>query len=61
MIVDAIENSSAVLLVLSDHSQKSTWVPKELDIAISSDKIIIPVHIDKSALNSKMRFRLSNF
>ena len=60
MIVDAIENSSVVLLVLSEHSQKSIWVPKELDIAISADKVIIPVHIDKSTLNKKMKFRLSN-
>lgn len=60
LIVNAIENSSAVLLVLSENSQESLWVPKELDIAISSEKIIIPIHIDKSALNKKMRFRLSN-
>ena len=60
VIVDAIENSTIIVLVLSDNSQGSVWVPKELDLALSNEKPIIPIHIDKSELNKKMRFRLSN-
>lgn len=60
VIVNAIENSMGVILILSDNSQKSVWVPKELDIALSSEKVIFPIHIDRSNLEPKMRFRLSN-
>jgi len=59
-IVDAIEGSAGVLLVLSDNSQNSQWVPKELDIAISSEKIIFPIHIDESSIIKKIHFRLTD-
>lgn len=60
VIVDAIEKSSGVILILSGNSQNSPWVPKELDIAITSEKVIFPIRIDDAVLNNKMRFRLSN-
>lgn len=60
VIVEAIENSSGVILLLSNNSQNSPWVPKELDIAITAEKIIFPIRIDDAVLNNKMRFRLSN-
>ncbi len=60
VIVDAIERSSGVVLVLTDNSQESKWVPKELDIAITADKIIIPVHTDSSAIIKKMHFRITD-
>jgi len=59
-IVDAIENSSGVVLVLSENSQNSQWVPKELDIAITNDKIIFPIHIDRSSIIKKINFRLTD-
>ncbi|MGN8963489.1 hypothetical protein [Bariatricus sp. HCP28S3_D3] len=60
MIVDAIEKSFGVLLVLTENSQKSKWVPKELDIPITADKIIFPVHIDSSAIIKKIHFRITD-
>lgn len=52
--------SSGILLVLSENSQNSQWVPKELDIAITNDKIIFPVHIDRSSIIKKINFRLTD-
>lgn len=60
VIVDAIEHSVGIILLLSSNSQESVWVPKELDIALSAEKPVFPIHIDDSILNSKMKFRLSN-
>ena len=59
-IPTAIESCEYFLLVLSDDSQKSIWVPKELDLAIDSKKIVLPIHIDSSKLESNFRFSLSN-
>ena len=59
-IVDAIEGSSGVLLVLTKNSQESKWVPKELDIAITNDKVIFPIHVDISSIIKSMKFRLSD-
>lgn len=56
----AIENCKLFLLVLSEKSQKSKWVPKELDCAITNNKIIIPFHTDNSQLQSAFNFRLTN-
>lgn len=60
VIVDAIEKSSGVVLILTENSQESKWVPKELDIAITADKIIFPVHMDSSAIIKKIHFRITD-
>lgn len=60
VIVDAIEKSAGVVLVLSQNSQTSQWVPKELDIAITAEKIIFPIHIDQSSIIKKIHFRLTD-
>lgn len=59
-IVEAIENCKAVLLVLSENSQQSNWVPKELDMAITNDKLIFPIKIDDSTIIKKIQFRLTD-
>ena len=56
----AIAECDAVIVLLSANSQDSTWVPKELDIAISMRKLIIPLHIDSSEISVKFRFYFSN-
>lgn len=33
------------LLVLSENAERSIYVPKEVEIAVSEDKIIIPIKI----------------
>lgn len=60
VIVDAIEKSSGMVLVLTENSQESKWVPKELDIAITADKVIFPVHMDSSAIIKKIHFRITD-
>ena len=59
-IPTAIENCDAFVLILSENSQNSKWVPKEIDLAITNDKIIIPLHIDDKQLNKSFNFRLTN-
>lgn len=54
----AIEKSDVFLLVLSRASQASKWVKKELDMAITFDKRIMPFHIDDSTLTLPFTFRL---
>lgn len=59
-IPPAIKNCDIFLLILSYASQASTWVPKELDFAITSKKTILPIHIDDSPISDTFLFRLSN-
>ena len=59
VIVDVIEKNSGVVLVLTENSQESKWVPKELDIAITADKIIFPVHMDSVEIIKKIHFRIT--
>lgn len=59
-IPKAIQSCDIFLLVLSEASQISRWVPKELEKAINEGKIIIPFHTDESSLTDSFNFMLSN-
>ena len=59
-IPKAIERSDIFLVIISKYSQASVWVPKEMDIAISLRKNVIPIHIDGSEWAGPFKFRLSN-
>ena len=59
-IPKAIAGCKVFLLLLSEKSQLSKWVPKELDCAITNERIIIPFHLDNSQLKQAFDFRLSN-
>lgn len=48
------------LLILSECAQESNWVPKELDLAITYNKVIIPFQIDDEMLTKPFNFRLTN-
>ena len=56
----AIESCDYFLIILSENSQKSVWVPKELDLAITAKKTVLPIIIDSSVLEASFRLRLSN-
>ena len=56
-IPPAIKNCDVFVLVLSYASQDSVWVPKEVDMALSNRKPIIPVHIDNSDINDSFDFK----
>jgi hypothetical protein len=59
-IQSALESCYVFVLMLSEKSQKSKWVAKELDQALSLDKIILPFHIDQSIISKAFNFRLTN-
>lgn len=59
-IPKAINNCDIFLLVVSEASQNSIWVEKEIDTAIGYRKKIIPVKIDAIALSDMYRFYLNN-
>ena len=54
-IPNAIESCTAFLLVLSKSAQNSNWVPKELDLAITYNKSVIPFQIDGEMLTKSER------
>lgn len=58
-IVAAIKNSVMLAVVFSDSSNKSKHVLREVDKALSLDKIIIPIKIDSSFPSGGMDYRLS--
>ena len=60
VINSAIKNCSCVLLLLSEQSQESEWVEKEIERAINYKKTIISMHIDESQLNDGFSFYLGN-
>lgn len=59
-IPNAVEECDLFLLILSKNSQESNWVPKELDLAITYNKQIIPFQIEKGNLTKPFNFRLTN-
>lgn len=59
-IPKAIADCSVFLLVMSKTAQESMWVEKEIDKAICSRKVILPVRIDECELNDLFKFYLNN-
>ncbi|MBP3762583.1 MAG: toll/interleukin-1 receptor domain-containing protein [Bacteroidales bacterium] len=60
VINDAIQNCSALLLVFSEHSEKSQFVKKELATAVSYNKTILPFKISQVELKGGFLFMLTN-
>ncbi len=60
-IQNGIKNCSLVVFVLSKHSNRSNWVPKELERGVSYGKIIIPFIIEPvTPLSSDIEFCISS-
>ena len=59
-IPKAIADCSVFLLLLSQTAQESMWVEKEIDKAICSRKIILPIRFDNCELNDLFKFYLNN-
>ena len=59
-IPTAIKGAAAMLLVLSDNSQRSMWVEKEVDCAINNKTKIIPFNISGTRLGDVFSFYLNN-
>lgn len=59
-IPKAIKGCKVFVLILSQKSQESKWVPKEIDQAINEGKIIMPFMIENCSLKDDFNFYLSN-
>ena len=59
-IPSAIDDCKIVVLILSQNSQNSKWVEKEIIQALNKRKIIMPFTIEKFDLNKEFIFYLSN-
>lgn len=59
-IPKAIRNCKIFVLILSQNAQESKWIPRELDQAINSDKLIMPFALENCALKTDFEFYLSN-
>ena len=59
VINKAIKGCSCVVLLLTDASQSSTWVSKEIERAINYKKIIVPMQLEDIVLNDEFEFYIS--
>lgn len=60
VICDALSGCACLVLVLTANSQDSVWVKKEINLAVSDRKPIIPVKLDEIVLNNSMRLYLND-
>ena len=58
-IPQAIRACKVFLLVLSKNAQMSNWVLKELDNAVTWDKVIVPLMLEDFPLNDEFNFLLT--
>ena len=59
-IPNALQNCSAVVLILSRKAQRSVWVRREIETAFNMGKTVMPFMIEKCDLNREFNFYLSN-
>lgn len=55
----AIESAQVLVLILTENAQTSPWILKELDSAIASRKLILPLLNGKFQVNRAMSFLLT--
>ena len=60
VICDALSGCSCLVLILTAKAQASVWVKKEINLAVSDGKTIIPIKLEDIALNSSMRLYLND-
>lgn len=60
VINDALEKCSCLVLLLTNASQESQFVEREVERAITYNKTIIPVQLENVSLNSGFRFYIGN-
>ena len=55
----AIRGCQVFVLILSENSQNSHWVLKELDAAVNAGKVILPFMLEDCQLNGECNFLLT--
>ena len=58
-IPSAIRNCTVFLLVLSQNAESSIWVSRELDLAVNSRKVILPLMVEDFAVGDEFNFLLT--
>lgn len=59
-IPKAIQACQVFLIILSDNSQNSVWVRKEIDLAVNRNKRIVPLVVNKCQIISPFDFYLTD-
>lgn len=59
IITKALRDCSCLVLLLSDASQNSIWVPKEVERAINYKKPIVPLQLESVTLNDEFELYIS--
>lgn len=59
VINDAIENCACLVLLLSNDSQNSSQVPREVERAVSCNKPIVTMQLENLKLNSEFKYYTS--
>ena len=60
VINDALEHCSTLIFLLSQHSIDSNWVKKEISVAMSKGKRVLPFKVARCQLSSGYLFMLNN-
>lgn len=60
VLVDAIDSSHVMLFLSSQESNKSPFVIREISLAVSDNKTILPIKIDDAPYAKSIRFDLSD-
>lgn len=60
VINDALENCSCFILLLTNASQESQYVEREVERAIAYKKVVIPVQLESLELNSGFKFYIGS-
>lgn len=59
VISKAVKNCSCLVLLLTNNSQNSVWVAKEVERAINYKKVIIPAQLEDVVLNDEFEMYIS--
>ena len=59
-IEKAISSCKIVVVILSEKAQESIWIPKEISRALTHKKMIVPFHIDESAICAPLDFYVTD-
>lgn len=60
VIGDALAGCACLVLILTEKAQTSVWVKKEINLAVSDGKTVIPIKLEDIVLNSSMRLYLND-
>lgn len=59
VINKAVKNCSCLVLLLTNNSQSSMWVAKEVERAINYKKVIVPIQLESVELNDEFEMYIS--